>query len=214
MEVFAYRVSGLQVYAACVPPVASYGCELWGHRPLPGAVAKVRGSLSQVHVRHLRGICGLRANVPATIVLAEVQHGSLQQTWWSRLVHFWNSVAGLPVDSLHHQVALADCRDAVMHNIRNWAHAFMMGLLGLGYQFTLRCDRLVAVDAQRVKVLLAGREHAPLQELDICPRTCPSRGAQSCTYVRWFARPDRLPIAMPRSFAILRLPASLVKVVL
>ena len=78
----------LQVYAACVPPVASYGCELWGHRPLPGAVAKVRGSLSQVHVRHLRGICGLRANVPATIVLAEVQQVSLQQIWWSRLVHF------------------------------------------------------------------------------------------------------------------------------
>ena len=90
----------------------------------------------------------------------------------------------------------------------------MMGLLGLGYQFTLRCDRLDAVDAQRIRVLLAERERAPLQGLDICPRTCPSLGAQSCTYVRWFARPDRLPNAKPRSFATLRLPASLVKAVL
>ena len=39
-----------------------------------------------------------------------------------------------------------------------------MGLLGLGCQFTLRCDRFVAVDAQRIKVLLAELILAPLQD--------------------------------------------------
>ena len=65
---------------------------------------------------------GLRANAPAAVVLAEVQHVSLQQFWWSRLFYFWNNFGGLHVDFLHHQIALADCRDGVMHDIRIRAH--------------------------------------------------------------------------------------------
>jgi hypothetical protein len=199
----------LQVYQTCVPPVASYACELWGHRPLPAPLKADRTGLDQTHALILRRIAGLRRTVPAAIVYAEVGGASLTRLWWVRLVRFWNALARLPATSLHRLVAIDDCRDAVLHKIKNWAHAFMRELRDLGYAFTIRCDTMEVVDLGRVKQLLDQRASQVWQGLDVCPRTCPSPRAQLCTYARWFARPAgvpsaRCPARLPLSAGTLR----------
>lgn len=199
----------LRVYQACVPPVASYACELWGHRTLPAPLKADRARLDQSHALILRKIVGLRGTVSAAVVYAEVGGAPLTRLWWVRLVRFWNALACQPDTSLHKLVALDDCKDAVLHNVRNWAHAFFRGLQGLGYSVTIRCDAMDVVDLGRVRQLLDQRTAQLLQGLDICPRTCPSPRAQLCTYVRWFARPPwargaRYPAQLPFSAGTLR----------
>ena len=45
---------------------------------------------------------------------------------------FWNALAAMPASSLFAQVALSNCRDAVVHNVHNWAFSFMRGWRALG----------------------------------------------------------------------------------
>ena len=148
--------------------------------------------MDKAHVSILRQICGVRINTPAVMVLSEAAQQPLADLWIIRTVRFWNSLAGLPATSLYKQVALADCRDAVQNNVHNWAHSFMKGLTRLVYQVVIRCDDMDFINLPRVRQLLVERFVAPLQQLDISPRTCPSRGALLCTYVRWFQRPDNV----------------------
>ena len=101
-------------------------------------------------------------------------------------------MAALPAGSLYRQVVLDDCRDAITANVKNWAWAFIRGLRDLGYEFTIRCDTLVPVDFAAVLQLLDARAGQVWHGIDVCPRTCPSQGATSCTYERWFARPQGL----------------------
>jgi len=113
----------------------------------------------------------------------------LSDEWWLRTVRFWNSLAGLSTTSLHRRVALADCRDAVVHGVKNWSYAFMHGLRDLGYPFVIRCDTLDTVDMACVQKLLADRSLQAFTNLALNPRICPTARAVSCTYWRWFARP-------------------------
>ena len=62
----------LSVYQACIPPVASYASEVWGHRPLSASLRADRDRLHQSHALILRRIAGLRRTVPAAIVFSEV----------------------------------------------------------------------------------------------------------------------------------------------
>ena len=59
----------------------------------------------------------------------------------------------------------------------------MRGLRRIGYEF-------VEVDA--VMQLLDAHAMQVWDDIDICPRTRPSRNATLCTYYRWFAGPDCL----------------------
>ncbi len=114
--------------------------------------------------------------------------GSLRK----RIINFWNNLAALPANNFHRQVALDDCWDAVTRNVKNWAWAFMRGLRRIGYQFIIRFDTLVPVEVASVMQLLDAQALQVWDDIDICPRTCPSSNATLCTYHRWFARPDCL----------------------
>ena len=197
----------LRAYHACVPPVASYACELWGVRRLFPPVRKLRDKLGQSHVQILRRIACVRATVPAPIVLSENGSQRLSHGWWLRTVHFWNALAAMPASSLFAQVALSNCRDAVVHNVHNWAFSFMRGLRALGYNFTLRCDQLDVVDVACVKKLLCRQMEQPFQGLDVSPCTCPSPNAMLCTYL-WFARPTYAPRDLPRQVTQVHVSAS------
>jgi hypothetical protein len=60
-----------RVHQACVPPVASYGCELWGLRVMPSRLTAARDRLTTGHVNMLRQILGLRKSTPHAIVFLE-----------------------------------------------------------------------------------------------------------------------------------------------
>jgi hypothetical protein len=135
-------------------------------------------------------------------VLRELDTPPLDHIWWSRAVRFWESVRRLAPDNIYYQVLQDNCRDAIARGVRNWAKSFLTGLRRIGYPRTTRCDTLISVDPPTVQSLLADQSNTVWQGLSISPRTCPSRGAQLCTYLRWFARPSLLP---PR-FSALRLP--------
>ena len=183
----------LQLYDACVPPTASYGCEVWGLRALPaGDRRKARAPLGSAHFRILREIPAVPTSVHQAILLRDLDQRPLAHAWWQRVVKFWNTMAALPAGSLYRQVVLDDCRDAITANVKNWAWAFIRGLRDLGYEFTIRCDTLVPLDFAAVLQLLDARAGQVWHGIDVCPRTCPSQGATLCTYERWFARPQGL----------------------
>ena len=125
----------LRAYHACVPPVATYACELWGVRNLPTPLRKQRSQLERSHVQILRRIACVRATVPAPNILTRTGSQPLLHTWWLRTVHFWKALAEMPTSSLFAQVALSNCREAVVHNVHNWAFSFMKGLQNLVYSF-------------------------------------------------------------------------------
>ena len=183
----------LRLYDVCVPPTASYGCEVWGLRPMPGgAMQRAKGKLEQAHIKILRQIAGARTTVATAILFRELDARPLSYAWWRRLVRFWNSLAASPPESLHYQIALDDYWDAVVGGASNWASAFMKGLRRLAYDFIVRVDRLDAIHMRRVLQLLDADRDKVWQHLDICPLTCPQPRSQLCTYLRWFARPDGL----------------------
>ena len=183
----------LRLYDACVPPTASYGCEVWGLRSLPaGDSRRGRAALASSHLKILKDIAGVPTSVHAAILLKELNQQKLDCLWWRRILKFWNNLAALPAGNFHRQVALDDCWDAITRNVKNWAWAFMLGLRQIGYEFTIRFDTLVPVEIDGVMQLLDAQALQVWADIDICPRTCPSRNATLCTYRRWFARPDCL----------------------
>ena len=183
----------LRLYEACVPPTASYGCEVWGLRHLStGESRSGRAALATAHLRLLRDIARVPTSVHTSILLHELEQRPLDHLWWRRAIRFWNTLAALHDGDLFRQVAVDACRDAIVHDVRTWAWALMRGLHAMGYEYTIRCDTLIPVDLANVMLLLDAPALHVWEGVDICPRTCPSENATLCTYVRWFARPAGL----------------------
>ena len=60
----------LRLYDACVPPTASYGCEVWGLRSLlVGDSRRGWAALASSHLRILNDIAGVPTSVHAAISL-------------------------------------------------------------------------------------------------------------------------------------------------
>lgn len=200
-----------RVHQACIPPVASYGCELWGLRHMPSRLSAARRKLATAHVNMLRQIVGLRKSTPQELVFHESGGSPLEDSWLLQSVTFWNNLASLPPSSLFHRIALASVAQAVA-GLDNWASSFSAALVAVGYPFVLDSDCMVHVDSLAIRHLLAVRHHSffvPTAD-NLDPRTCPSQGAIVCTYARWFQKPSwarRLPplISLPLPAASLRL---------
>jgi exonuclease III len=195
----------LDLFSACVTPTACYGCEVWSFLALPTAEQKLRNKVRLSQVRMLREIAGVRSTVSTAILFRELQVSPLDHVWWSQAVRFWEDVRRLPSDHVYYQVLQDNCRDAVARGVRNWAFGFFTGLRRIGYPLTIRCDTLISVDPSTVRCLIQDLADRVWQDLGLCPRTCPSSGAQLCTYLRWFARPAYLP----HRTSVLRLPLGL-----
>ena len=196
----------LRLYQVCVPPAGSYGCEVWGFRRLSGVAQKARQTLASVHLQILRQISGIRFDVPSAILFRELQERPLQDVWLLRTIRFWNNLAGLPPGSLHRTIALDDCRDAIMHNIKNWAWSLHKALQKLGYSLDIACNTMDKICMAQVTQALQAQLDAQWEGVAFCPRTCATQGARLCTYERWFTPfTPRSCLKIPVSAKTLRL---------
>ena len=90
----------------------------------------------------------------------------------------------------HAFTCIQEILDASKHKVRNWAHGHHAGLNRLGYVFQLDVPTPQRIELARVLELLAKRAEGKWQDLDICPRTCQSKGASLVKYVQWFVPPE------------------------
>ena len=68
----------------------------------------------------------------------------------------------------------------------------MRGLRRSGYELMIWVDTLVPVEVDSVMQLPDAQALQVWDDVDNCPRTCPSSNATLCTYQRYFARPECL----------------------
>ena len=193
----------LRLYDVCVPPTASYGCEVWGCYTFPAASAALRASLAQQHLQTLKHILGVRSTVNTHTLWQEVPVKRLEVVWLQRTVKFYNRLAAAPTNNLYRRIAVASSRSAVSRNLHNWAWSFCKSLQDIGYTFQLRADDLDPIAECTFDMKLKAKYDAVWQNLPFSPRTCPSQGASLCTYAAWFARPAHIH---PKT--IFRLPLS------
>ena len=73
-----------RLFRLCVPPAASYACEIWGLRKASASMKKSRQAIVVGHANVLRAITGLRKNTPHPILFAQVPEGPIQDQWLVR----------------------------------------------------------------------------------------------------------------------------------
>lgn len=179
-----------RLYKTCVPPTALYGAGVWGPYRLPPPVGQCRAALMRSHLQMLKQIAGVRSTVSTDILLREFNVRSLGDEWWLCAVRFWNGLVSLPAHHLYKRIALDACRAAITSNVKNWAWAMFRGVRGLGYDMVISATEMAYLDVRRIRQLLDTKANVVWQDLDYCPRTCPSHKSRLCTYNAWCARPD------------------------
>lgn len=194
----------LHLFTQAVPQAASWGCEVWGLRHMVGQAREARQALAKKYLQYLRRLVQVRSSVAEAIVLRELGVRPLEELWWQRMVRWWNGLAEAPEGSLHRAVALSDLHDAIVRNIHNWSWSVYYALRDLGYDLQMSCLSMERIDEERVLAMVRHRSQECWLNLDICPRTCLSSGANLCKYARWFAWPEGV-----RRHALLSLPLGL-----
>ena len=90
-----------------------------------------------------------------------------------RAATFWNALAVLPPGSLYKQMALDACA---------WASSVSRAIRGPGYDLCIKQDDMDHIDIQVLSFHLRQCWDAVWDDLDICPRTCPTEDSRLCTY--------------------------------
>ena len=199
-----------RLYRACVPPAASYGCEIWGLRGKTAKMRKSKAAIEQGHVNVLRQISGLRKSTPHCIVFHETEEKPLHHYWLLRTVKFWNNLLQLAPDSIFRGVLLSLVLSAETFS-EGWFFDFLQALRSIGYGPLPCLGDLTAVVEYDVQCLLMQSLNKPFTPAlqSIVPRQLFTPGIVLCTYFHWFRPPARKfascsPISLP-------LPAKLVR---
>ena len=177
----------LHLLQAILVPVLQYGCQVWGmHSPRVATANRARSDLQCLYDYYLRTICDLLPSTPRKMLLAELGLLPLQVFWWRQTLHFWNSLAALPVGSLYHMVCLDNLTDAFGGSACNMASSLAACLHSVGSDMSRICDVVPILDVDSI----VGALTAQLQNMGsgglYCPRMAPTRGVVSCTYEQWF----------------------------
>jgi hypothetical protein len=189
----------LELYLACLPPIISYGCEVWAFRKFAGSQTSSRRlastTLLGLHRKILSQILGVSPTTPEEIILYELNLHPLWSTWLLRMARFWNSMAEMSANSTHHRVLLHDVQLAINQGRETFAGTLLAQLKKIGYHIDslIRVDQVGRINIQQVKDLLDRREDMLWDGLEMSPRTCASDRAMYCRYLRWFARPPQAP---------------------
>ncbi len=94
--------------------------------------------------------------------------------------------------SLHPDVLSDNIQDALGNSgCCNWAAGVQKQLASLSVPSPSSGGRICNVDHLAFRRAMLARDMSVWGGLHISARGAPSRGAKLCTYLRWFARPDR-----------------------
>ena len=205
----------LDLYLACLPPVISYGCEVWAFREFnrrgtsSSRFASTR--LLGLHRKVLSHILGVHNTTPEDIILYELNLHPLWATWLLRMARFWNSVVEMRPDAVHHRVLLHSLQLAITTGQETFAGTLLAQLKKIGFHIDayIGLGQVRRLNIQQVKDLLARREAMLWEGLEMSPRTCASERAMFCRYLRWFARPPHAP--HPRSVYRAHIPPRTLK---
>ena len=191
----------LQLFVGSVPQAASFGCELWGPMRLGKTLAQQRTQLAQGYLQLARRLCRVCCSVCEGCSF-KLGIRLLEVLWWRQVIHFWNGLIDPPQRSMNKAVVKSEVLDATRHKVRNWVYGVHAGLNRLGHVFQLDASTPQRIELARVLELLAVRANDKWRDLDVCPRTCPSKGASLDKNLRWFAPPNQV---RPRTYLALRL---------
>ena len=131
------------------------------------------------------------------------------RTWWSQVLGFMHRLAKMSEDSLHADVLRDNIHDALHGSSPdNWAAGIQHQYADLGMASPFSCGKLQNIDAHGFHRAMLAQEKAVWQGLHMSPRNAPSPRAKLCTYLRWFARPDKVSVEpyheLPMSITKLR----------
>lgn len=180
----------LHFFEAIVSSAASYAGELWGLHPRTKAARK---RLDRLHSKRLKAFIRVPNCVPAGIVHRELAVQSLSDRWLRASLRFWNQLLQLPDGDLYRDVLFDNAQEALAGH-----GGFVRGLndacRAISFSLEIDTTRFRRVDVPHV-MGLQERLQRTQEEVtaDICPRTCPSDGAASCKYIRWFSCPQHQP---------------------
>jgi len=183
----------IDLYQACVPPAGTYACEVWGCRDVsPRRLEKERTNIIKTQLKILRRITGIRDKVREDVLLRELDLMPLDFGWWKRTINFYNGLVAMPVDNVYYKIARDDYHMPMPRNKSTLIQSVFKGLNAKGYVITVRGDRLPSVNLDVALDILACNADRTWQGLSDNPRTCPTEGAQLCTYKSWMTSPDPL----------------------
>ena len=152
-----------------------YGGEIWGVHP---RTAAQRHITTQKYSKHLRQLLRISPSVNMAVILSEIVFLSLQQQWLPASIRFW----------IYRDLMFDSLQEAVMPGPLN--KGFVKGLHEQCAQlgFSLADMGLLPVSLTMIMNLSQLQQRIESDNVDTCPRTCPSAGAMVCTYRRWFLR--------------------------
>ena len=151
----------LHLLQAVLVPVLQYGCQIWGmYSPRVAAANDARAALLCWNDYYLR-------------------------FWWRQTLQLWNSLAGLPIDSLYHTVCLANLTGAFQEGAI-WPDSLAACLHSVGFEVPGVHDVVALLDVDGVVEALTARLQSTGSGCLYCPRAAPTQGIVSCTYEQWF----------------------------
>ena len=145
-----------RIYMVCVPPTASYGCEVWGHYKLQSAAAASREALAKSHLHILRQISGVRSSTAVLILLAEFGLMPIPDQWLLRAATF--SKVGMQSQPCH-----------LLHYTKRWLWMPAPGPLVCRRQSGIQ--GMISVSDKVLWITLTSRS---------CPTVFPPQAAQGC----------------------------------
>ncbi len=130
------------------------------------------------------------------MIFAELAEAPWQRTWWSQVLGFMHRLDSMDEGSLHPDILSDNIHDALGNpGCCNWAAGIQKQFAILGVPSPFSGSRIRNVDHLAFRKAMLARDMSAWGGLHILPRGAPSRGtrgAKLCTYLRWFAQPDRV----------------------
>jgi hypothetical protein len=193
----------IDLYLTCLPPLISYGAEVWAFRTfkgLPTGSSRPRGSkLLDAHKKVLSQILGVRSSIRDDILNRErereININPLWSTWLLRMVRFWNSIVDMGPTRLHYKMLVQDLNLAITMGRETFAGTVLGLVQKIGYHTAdhVHLDKLDRLDVRRLQDLLDRQADLLWEGLHPGPRACPSSRALYCRYYRWVIRPQHVP---------------------